>query len=69
MKMSLAEETKTASDLLEGKVVAKIVRHHSKEVLVEFTDGTRLFVDHQANDLDLSITGGDTSKPQLWDTN
>jgi hypothetical protein len=56
--MTLDEESKTASDLLEGKVVAKIVRHRPTEVLIEFTDGTRLFADHQAGAIELSITDG-----------
>lgn len=58
--MTLEEEAKRATEMLEGKVVARVTRHRPQEVLVEFTDGTRLFVDHQPSDLDLSITGPDS---------
>lgn len=54
----LEDEAKRASELLCGKVVARVVRHRNTEVLVEFTDGTRLFVDRAADALELSISGG-----------
>lgn len=63
--MTLEEESKRATDLLSGKVVAKMVRHRLKEVLVEFTDGTTFFVDHMDDGLDLSVTAGsDSSLPE-----
>ena len=58
--MTLAEEAERAELLLKGKTVARVWRHRAKEVGIEFTDGTRLFVDWQADEsLDLSITGCD----------
>jgi hypothetical protein len=52
----LGEQSEKASTLLSGKVVARVVRNRSTEVLIEFTDGTRLFVDIAGDSLELSIT-------------
>jgi hypothetical protein len=57
--MTLEDESTRATEMLSGKVVARVVRHRESEVLVEFTDGTRLFVDRRANGIELSITGVD----------
>jgi hypothetical protein len=54
----LAQEASRATEMLQGKVVARIARHRDTEVLVEFTDGTRLFVDRSDSAVELSITGG-----------
>jgi hypothetical protein len=54
--MNLNQEAERASELLKGKIVAKVMRHRAKEVCVEFTDGTRLFVDHNSDNVELSIT-------------
>jgi len=54
--MDLKQESERA--MLKGKVVEKILRHREKEVGLEFTDGTRLFVDAHDGALELSITGG-----------
>lgn len=53
----LDEEGKKATALLNGKVVNVVHRHRDNEVLIEFTDGVRLFVDNSGNRLELSITG------------
>jgi hypothetical protein len=52
----LEEEAISASAILSGKVVARVIRHGPTEVLVEFTDGARLFVDQAGAVLELSIT-------------
>ncbi len=54
----LAQEASRATEILQGKVVARIARLRNTEVLVEFTDGTRLFVDRSDSAVELSITGG-----------
>lgn len=54
----LSQEAARATEALGGKVVARVERHRASEVLIEFTDGTRLFVDGSTQGLDLSITGG-----------
>ena len=54
----LADEATRATEMLRGKIVARIARHSEAEVLVEFTDGTRLFVDLSGSALELSVTGG-----------
>ena len=56
MARSLHEEESRATELLRGKVVRHIRRFRNKELLVEFTDGSRLFVDHSRDELELSIT-------------
>ena len=52
----LKDESERATSLLEGKVVLRVFRNRAKEVGIEFTDGTRFFVDHQPSELELSIT-------------
>jgi len=39
-------EAQRATTLLKGKVISVVWRHRSSEVGMEFTDGTRLFVEH-----------------------
>ena len=56
--MDLKQESETATDVLKGKVVSKVMRHRKAEIGIEFTDGTRLFVDARQNEIELSITGG-----------
>jgi hypothetical protein len=56
--MKLDDEGLQATRLLEGRVVKTIHRHTALEVMVEFTDGSRLFVDwREDRSLELSITG------------
>ena len=55
--MNLDEEERRATEMLVGRTVRLVRRHHAKEVMVEFTDGTRLFVDAQIDRVALSITG------------
>jgi hypothetical protein len=56
--MKLAEQAERASEMLHGKVVARVIRHRLAEVILEFTDGTRFFVDSATEVLELSVTGG-----------
>jgi hypothetical protein len=58
MPMTLEEESRLATEMLSGKAVARVIRHRATEVLIEFTDGTRLFVDQSSTGVELSITGG-----------
>lgn len=52
-------EATTASDLLVGKNVAKVFRPKASTLGVEFSDGTRLFIDAKSDaTIELSITGG-----------
>lgn len=57
----LATEAKKLTRLLAGKVVGTVTRHRNAEVLIEFTDGTRLFIDCTATGPDFSVTGGQPS--------
>jgi hypothetical protein len=56
MKMSLKDESRKATEMLKGKVVAEVWRHRKSEVGIKFTDGTRFFIDQTPDGLDLSIT-------------
>lgn len=44
--------------MLRGKVVSVVWRHRKGEIGIEFTDGTRLFVDQTPVGVELSITEG-----------
>jgi hypothetical protein len=46
--MTLDEESQRATVMLHGKVVTRVVRHRDREVLIEFSDGSRLFCDSDA---------------------
>ena len=52
----LKMEAKRATELLAGKIVKAVWRPKKKELGIEFTDGTRLFVNHQPNSVEISIT-------------
>lgn len=62
--MTLEQESKRATQLLTGKTIAKVVRHNSKEVILEFKDGSRLLVDSETP-VELSITNA--GNPQAKD--
>lgn len=53
----LSLEAEKASRMLAGLTVRVVRRHRPTELLIEFEDGTRLFVDAEGA-LELSITGG-----------
>ena len=53
---SLKNEAKKATKMLKGKVVSVVFRHRLGEFGIEFADGTRLFVDHIKDGLEISIT-------------
>ena len=55
--MTLEEEERRATEMLAGKIVSTVARHSSSEVMIEFSDGTRLYVDGMAGGVELSITG------------
>lgn len=52
----LDAESTRATEMLAGKIVARILRHRSAEVIVVFSDGTRLFIDRTDIGVELSIT-------------
>ena len=56
--MNLEQEAIRATELLKKKAVLRIWRHRKGELGIEFTDGTRLFVDQTEDGLDISITEG-----------
>jgi len=46
------------TDLLCGKITKLVRRGRSREILIEFKDGTRLHVDCKVGDIECSVTGG-----------
>jgi hypothetical protein len=52
----LEVEATKLTDLLRGKVVKVVKCHRPGEALVEFDDGTRLFVNSIADGLEFSVT-------------
>jgi hypothetical protein len=55
---SLEEEAARLGELLRGKTVRRVRRHRRTALLIEFEDGTRLFVDRSDKGLEFSVTGG-----------
>ncbi|MDO0863478.1 hypothetical protein JH265_02565 [Xanthomonas campestris pv. campestris] len=42
---------------LAGKIVQTVWRHRSSELVIQFTDGSRIFADVKEDALEHSITG------------
>jgi hypothetical protein len=59
MIMDLDTEAERVTELLKGKVVSRIARHREGEVMVEFADGTRLYIDRSVDGVELSVTGSE----------
>jgi hypothetical protein len=55
--VNLENEAAELTNLLRGKIVEVVRRHRPGEILIEFDDGTRLFVNNIPDGLELSITG------------
>ena len=55
--MTLEEEGERATEMLAGRTVKLVRRNRPKEMRIEFTDGTRLYVDTPSDPVELSITG------------
>ena len=53
----LEDEATKLTDLVRGRTVKVVGRHRSEEVLIEFDDGTRLFINAIARGLEFSVTG------------
>ncbi len=53
----LNDEAQRLQSLIADKVIAKVRRHRASELVLEFSDGSRLFVNADGQDLDLSVTG------------
>ena len=47
---------KELNNLISGLEVLRVKSHHKNEIMIEFTNGTRLYVDIIDGELDLSIT-------------
>jgi len=55
--MALKEEERELHRLLRGRTVKRILRNRRKELVIEFSNGTRLFVDgNDKGALELSVT-------------
>ena len=55
--MTLEDEAKRLNELLVSERVARIWRHRTSELVIEFESGTRLFVDSTSDrELEFSVT-------------
>jgi hypothetical protein len=54
--MTLPEEARRGTRLLKGRVVRAVRRRRRAEIVIEFDDGTRLFVNAVMDRLEISIT-------------
>jgi len=52
----LHDEAARATEMLQGKTVARVMRNRPGEVVIEFQDGTRVFIDRSETGVELSIT-------------
>jgi hypothetical protein len=52
----LRDEADRLTHLLRGKAIKQAKRHRKGEILLEFDDGTRRFVDMVAEGLEISVT-------------
>jgi hypothetical protein len=62
----LATDTKKVTRVLAGKTVKAVRRHRATELLILFTDGTRLLVDQTTEGLELTMANefdGDIEAP------
>ena len=55
---ALAQDSERLTAMLGNKQLTRVMRHRREEVLLEFVDGTRLYVD-SADPLEFSITADD----------
>jgi hypothetical protein len=63
MSDALSQEAQDLTKLLVGKTVKIVRRHRGSEVLVEFADGTRLFINGiNGAVLDFSVTEGGSAE-------
>jgi hypothetical protein len=53
----LEDEATKLTDLLRGKTVRVVRRHRVGELLIEFDDDTRLFVNNVPDGFEFSVTG------------
>jgi hypothetical protein len=53
----LEDEAARLTDLLRGKIIKAIRRHRPDEMLIEFDNGTRLFINRFSGGLEFSVTG------------
>lgn len=53
---NLNEEAARATTILQGKTVARVMRNRPGELVIEFEDGTRIFVDRSESGIEVSIT-------------
>lgn len=63
--MTLEEESERATLLLKELVVEKVARNKTNEVLIQFTDGSRLHIDRIDDTIEMSIEGGIPEAPQV----
>lgn len=61
------EEAGPVTERLQGKEVSRVLRHRKKQILIEFSDGTRLFVDNGSGEIEVSITTDKIDAPDDYE--
>ena len=56
MPKDIKDEAMRATELLAGKIVRSVFRHRENELIIEFEDETRLFIDSADATIEISIT-------------
>ena len=56
--MNIEDEARRLADLLRDKTVQAARRTKPSELVIEFADGFRLYVNARGDDLELSVTAG-----------
>ncbi len=52
----LKSEANKLEEILKNKTIYKVYRNRSNEVVIEFNDGTRFFIEIDGKELEFSIT-------------
>jgi hypothetical protein len=52
----LRSEANRLEEILKDKTINKVYRNRSNEVVIEFNDGTRFFIEIDGKELEFSIT-------------
>lgn len=55
-KKILASEARKLSSLIKGRVVSSVKRFNNSELMLEFNDKTRLYVNARGGNLEFSVT-------------
>lgn len=58
MMTNLDKEAENIKSILDGKIISDIKRFNTDEILLQFSDGTRFYINKKDPGLEFSITDG-----------